>query len=121
MIKIDLRIFTNLIFICQFRLLWQIILTGTKAPPNITADITLNTWYFTNLLMLSLLDNKFFVERFIEIKRLYYDVSLSIIATPLLMFPFAWIDNKHLQCTLSPSPRVDQKRYCLKQNEFIRY
>jgi hypothetical protein len=35
-------------------------------------------------------------------KRLHHDVTMSMIATPILMFPFAWMANKWLQGKLSP-------------------
>jgi hypothetical protein len=32
-----------------------------------------------------------------KMKRLFFDVSVNIIATPIVMFPFAWVCNRWLQ------------------------
>ena len=90
-----------------------------SAKHNSTADIALNTWEYHDFID-TLLDDKLSAAGLMKMKRLHYDISLSIIATPIIMFPFAWIGNKWLQGKLSILNRMDQKRYGIQQNEFLR-
>lgn len=67
---------------------------------NSSADIALNTWEYHDFID-ALLDEKLTPEGLMKMKRLHHDVSLNIVATPIVVFPFAWLCNKWLQGTLS--------------------
>jgi hypothetical protein len=53
-------------------------------------------------------------------KRLHFDVACSMVATPILMFPFAWAANKWLQGISDKDYRLDKQRNGIKQIKFLR-
>ncbi len=63
---------------------------------NSAADIKLSTWEYHDLID-ALLDEKLSPAGLIKMKRLYFDVSINIIATPIVMFLPAWIATRWLQ------------------------
>lgn len=67
---------------------------------NSSADIALNTWEYHDFID-ALLDEKLSPAGLMKMKRLHHDISLSIVATPIVMFLPAWLCNKWLQGTLS--------------------
>lgn len=65
---------------------------------NSSADIKLSTWEYHDLID-ALLDEKLSPAGLIKMKRLYFDISINLIATPIVMFFPAWIANRWLQGT----------------------